>query len=204
MVTVVARIISCSLAFTVAAAVVACGSIIGIEDGTLDPELNGGEGGSKTDGAAGADGSATADGGGTRDGAADGASSTRGPLAPPGGDTSSIPCSAASCPLPAQQCCAYHTRNTSSWTAQCSSVGCPGPAPPNEDFSFAIRCSGPQNCPSGEKCCANQQTAVCKAWCSQGELQACIAGAPDACGSGSTCAKASFLPTGYAVCFRND
>lgn len=203
MVTVVARIVSCSLALTVAAAVVACGSIIGIEDGTLDPELNGGEGGSKTDGAAGADGSATADGGGTRDGAADGASS-RGPLAPPGGDTSSIPCSAASCPLPAQQCCAYHTRNTSSWTAQCSSVGCPGPAPPNEDFSFAIRCSGPQNCPSGEKCCASQQTAICKASCSPGELQACIPGTTNACGSGSVCSKATFLPTGYAVCFRTN
>lgn len=197
----VARIVTCSLALTVAAAVVACSSIIGIEDGTLDPELNGGnEAGPGTD-ASGTDARTTNDSSSASDAAPD-APSTRGPLAPPGGNATSIPCSAASCPLPAQQCCAYHTRSSSNWTAECSSVGCPGPAPA-EDFSFAIRCSGAQNCGATMKCCANQQASSCKPTCTSGEFQACIPGTTNACPTGSTCVKASFLPTGYAICIRN-
>lgn len=201
----VSRIVTCALAVAAASAAAACGSLIGIEDGTLDPELNGGtdSGITSTDGATSKDsGTPPSDAATARD-----TMSTvpRGPLASsPGGSTTSLPCTAsASCAVPGETCCVIKGSG-GDFTGQCAAMCAP---PGSGERTVGMKCGGPINCGGGLKCCLDYQSVSetrtsCKSDCGGfPNVQLCTPSGSNPCPSNFDCrAFSDRLPSGYHYC----
>jgi hypothetical protein len=172
------RIGTAALAFVVTSIVVACGSIIGIEDGILDPALSGAEGGgggdldsSTIDSSSATDSSMPIDSSPPKD-----AALPRGPLGGQGGGIGDMPCGGQTCAIPGQTCCAYRKTGTTMFIAGCDAT-CP-PLLEGTDRTAALKCSRASNCQVNERCCytlpaTNSVQSSCKSSCQQNDQILC-------------------------------
>lgn len=196
------RFVTAALAFAVASSVIACGALIGIEDGVPDPALGGADAATTTTDASSTDASPSKDASSTDASTAD--ASARTPMGKPGGSTSSLPCGTATCSIPAQACCAYRTTGQTVFTASCATT-CPA-AGGTTDRVSTIKCSGPFNCAAGDRCCyatnGTSTTTSCKPSCGNQEVALCDPGASNQCGQFRSCRRFGndTMPSSYGYC----
>jgi hypothetical protein len=195
-----------ALTVVVTSVIVACGSIIGIEDGTLDPALTGGETGGAEASVVDSSSSATDANGPIDSSPPKDAAPLRGPLGGQGGDEQNLPCGGMNCSIPAQICCAYGLNGARMFTASCA-TSC-GPLIDGSDRLAAIKCSKGVNCPSGERCCFERKSSSlietsCKSGCgSFPNVQLCDPDNSNTCPSSFSCVRFSgdALPTTWGYC----
>jgi hypothetical protein len=132
------------------------------------------------------------------------------PNAGPGGDTKSIPCGAATCPIPAETCCVSEIANNGDNGYACV-AGATCPSPPGGGETASLKCSGAANCAAGTVCCIRwsdpQATSECKTSCANDEAQLCDPKAGDAggCPPAQPCSNNDIgdwgkLPDSYGTC----
>jgi len=125
----------------------------------------------------------------------------------PGGNTTAMPCGAATCVLPLHQCCiGGYSMTPPFFTFACvTGDQCPMLA---DDTIAGLHCSGNANCAQGTVCCIRTPAmktafARCQMSCGAGEAQLCDAKAGDTCITG-TCKSDNIskwgLPPSYGVC----
>ena len=131
------------------------------------------------------------------------------PNAGPGGDTKSITCGTATCPIPAETCCVSES-NVGDNSYACV-VGATCPQPPGGGDTAALKCSAASNCAPGTVCCVREDNgnaaSECKPACGQNEAQLCDLKAGDAggCPPADPCSNDNIdewgkLPESYATC----
>jgi len=183
----------------IATSAVACGALIGIEDGVADPGLIAADAMPTPD--------ASLPDAPAKDASSPDATSPdagRSPLGKPGGNTSTLPCGDATCAIPTQACCAYRTTGQTTFLASCAAT-CP-PAGGTTDRVSTIKCSGGFNCAVGDRCCystnGTSSEISCKASCGSGEVSLCDPGAANQCGLNRTCRRFGndTMPQSYGYC----
>ena len=74
----------------------------------------------------------------------------------PGGDTTSLPCGAATCAIPSQSCCVANTNGGRNYLCVVGpATNCPVPDAGGQPEVVALKCSSSANCAATEQCCAN-------------------------------------------------